>query len=503
MHLAAAFRLRSIPILAAAAFACDGARCQTPEAPPQPAAPALTLAEAVRMALAGNLGLAVQRFDHDSAQESVAIAEADFDPALGLEARRSSTKAPGANTLDASTSSDAGTTLSASKRFDTGATASVTTLLSRSDNNRTGNRFDPTWTSDLSVSVRQPLLQGAGTAVNRAARRRARLGVEGSDLTFAAVAMDVVRDTEIAFYDLAGARHELEVQRNGLAAAEAFLRENEARLAAGLATELDVMQARVGAANRRAQIVTADQRLRDAADALLSLLGHDDFAGVPAPQGIVFEAEPPAGIEASYAKALANDPGLRLLQTRIAQAELDVLVAANQRRPRVDLGGTVGTTGVDDSLSGANSQLATGGFHDWRLDLSVSMPWGMREGRARHRLAEISLEQQRARLRQLHQDVLVRIRAAVRAVESGLLSVEACSVAAELSRRQLELEKAKYEAGSSTSRFVVDAQQAADEALVRRTRAQIQSQQDRARLRRIEGGSLAAYGIQLPAPRNP
>jgi outer membrane protein len=500
MPSANVLRLRTIPLFAAAAFAVDSVRCQPMAAEAEPVVQTITLEQAVRIALASNLGLAVQRFSQDSARESVVIADAGYDPTVGLNSRRGYARSQSANALDANESDDFSTVLSASKRIDTGATVSLNTLVSRSDNNRAGNLYDPTFTSDFSLTIQQPLLQGAGTAVNRAARQRARIGVEGSDLSFAVEAMNVIRDTEIAFYDLAYALRNLEVQRNGLAVAVKFQAENEARREAGLTTELDVMQARVGVANRQALIVTAEQRVRDAADVLLVLLGQQEFTGLPNPQGIAFGQGEPVDMGKSYGKALQNDPDIQVVQSQIKQLELDVTVAASERRPRVDLGGTLGLTGVNDTLPGANDALASGESYDWRVDLVVSMPWGMREGRARHRIAKLSLEQQRARLRQLEQNLLVRVRAAVRAVETDQLSVETYTVASDLSLRQLDLERAKYQAGLSTSYFVVDAQQAADEALIRKTQAQILSEQDRARLRRLEGASLTAYGLVLPAP---
>lgn len=462
----------------------------------------VTLEQAVHVALAENLQLITEQYARLAAREAVAIAEAEFDPTLVAGARSSlNQQAAAASELEGAAqprSESARANVGISKKVDTGATIAVNSNLAR---NRSNSRFSRNlyYDADIALRITQPLLQGGGLAANRARRQRARIGVERSDLTFRTEALDVVRDTEIHFYALAYALKNLEVQQRGLEAAIAFREENEARLQAGLATELDVMQARVAEANRQSRILTARQAVRDAADRLLMTLGRHDFTGLPEPVGLSFEPIEPPSLERAYATARENDPQILAAEALLRQLELDVTLAENQNRPRLDLSGVLGYSGRDtDDINTAVRGIGDG--YNWQIDLTLSLPWGQREGRARVHQARLSLEQQRARLRQLEQDLLVRIRAAVRAVETDLKAIETNAIAAALSARETELERAKFDAGLSTSRLVVEAQQREDEARIRETQAHIDLLQDLARLRRIEGTSLAHFGVELPAP---
>ncbi|BET69573.1 AdeC/AdeK/OprM family multidrug efflux complex outer membrane factor [Opitutales bacterium ASA1] len=457
----------------------------------------ISLEQAVRRALEDNLALAAERFTRDTAREALVVAEAAYDPTLSLTARKTvREEANPASELSATSSDTERVSLSASQRIDTGATVTLTGNNQRQETNRFST-FNPQYDSDVSLRVVQPLTNGAGIAANRAARRRALLGVDRSDITFATRALDVIQSTELAFYDLAFARRQLEVQRTGLAAAQKFLEENEARQRAGLATELDVMQARVGVANRRSQILTAEQRVDNAVDSLLALLGVSEFQGSLEPQGIVFGQTAQVDLMASYQRAIEQDPEIRNANLLLRQLELDVRLARNQRLPRADLGGTLGYNGRNDEFYGAANNLIDGNSYNWQVDLTVTVPWGMREGRSRLRTALFTAEQQRARIRQLEQNLLVSVRSAVRAVETSTEAVAIAALSTELSAREYQLEKAKFDAGLSTSRLVVEAQQREDEARVQETQTRIQLKQNEARLQRVEGSALQRYGVDL------
>lgn len=462
---------------------------------------AITLEEAVRRALAGNFSLVTDSFSRQTAREAVIVADSNFDPVVSLSSQRRRSQQAVVDPEIEFTAAESDTlrnNLSVSKTVETGGSITVATNADRLTSSR-ATQFNPQFDSDVSITVRQPLLRGGGLKANRAPRRRAQIGVERADETFRSQVLNLVRDTELAFFDLAFAMRNLEVQSAGLDSAERFLDENEARQRAGLATELDIMQARVGVATRRSTIITAEQRLYNATDRMLSLLGYERFEGVLVPRDIAFGPPEPVSVEKSYGIAIEQDPDILAARALLRQLEVDVTLAANQRLPRVDLGGTVGYSGREDELFRSWDLIPERESYVWQVDLAVNIPWGLREGKSRLRTARLNVGQQEALLRELEQDLHVRIRSAVRAINTDAESVEIAQLSAQLSEREYQLEKAKFDAGLSTSRFVVEAQQRAEEARIRHTESQILLKQDAARLRRIEGTSLERYGIDLPA----
>ena len=465
----------------------------------------ITLVDAVQLALGSNLGLRADSFNRDASRESVVIADAAFEPVFAISASTSESETP--NTLD-STASTSSTRLSGaasiSQRVDTGATLTLQSNLGRSEQQGGSALTNLYYGSDLALTVRQPLLAGAGFKVNRANRERARIGVERSDITYEGQALDIIRDTELAFYQLASAHYSLDVQRTGLSTAQQFLNENEARRAAGIATELDVMQARVSVANRQAQIIAAEKTVRDATDRLLALFGRRDFSGILQPTGYVFAPPAALSVESSYGRAAESDTSIRNNRGLLRQLELDAMVARNNKLPSLNLVGTAGISGsdrytagnLDPDIGGAIDDMAGGDAYNWQLQLNLNLPWGMNEARARMRLADYSVTQQKIFLEAIEQTLMVNVRAAVRAIEADRQTVEVNALSSELSKREWELEKAKFDSGLSTSRLVVEAQQRWDEARVREIQSRVQLRQDLARLRRVEGMSLRFYGVE-------
>ena len=207
---------------------------------------------------------------------------------------------------------------------------------------------------------------------------------------------------------------------------------------------------------------------------------------------------PEVSFERSYALALENAPDYASNKVLAEQLKLDLAVAKNNRLPTLDLGAAVGHNGDDrDNAGGAFNSATSGESYNWQVDLTLSMPWGLRAERARYRQALASLNRQELFIQQLDQSLLLQVRSAVRAVETNRETVAVSTLATELSRKQFETEKARYEAGLSTYRFVEDSRQDLDTARVNELLAKVNLRIALAELARLEASSLERYKVKL------
>src|SRR5690606_254554 len=94
----------------------------------------------------------------------------------------------------------------------------------------------------------------------------------------------------------------------------------------------------------------------------------------------------------------------------------------------------------------------------WIASLSFTYPLGRVGEKARFRQAQLSLDRSSVTLRQLEQDILVRVRDAVRNVQTARESVALAQLAADFAAEQYDAESRRYRSGLSTSRFVLEAQ---------------------------------------------
>lgn len=471
------------------------AYAQEPAAPPPLAQPTLTVEECIARALQKNFSLKVETFNTDIARESLNVANAAFEPVFTATAQRYVTQnapAVGGRRTDVTDAR-----IGVSQFITTGAEISLSASLDRNASNFNSNAFNPVYNSDVALTVTQPLLRGAGTAYNRAAIERSRLGVEIARLNFKGEVLQVVRDTEAAYYNLVFAREQLAVKQHSLKLAERLFEENKTRKQTGVATDLDVLSSQVGMATAENGVLVAQQGVRNNEDALLALIGQFEFDTPIASVGLLPYQEPSPSFDLSYKLARENQPNYLASQTAIKQLRIEAEAAKNATKPTLNLGGSVGLNGVDRSYSRSIDNVPNGDAHSWELDLSLSVPWGLHADRARWRSATASLRQQETRLTQLEQSLLVQVRSAVRAVETNLQSVEINRKATELATHQYELELARFKAGLSTSRQVLQVQDDLEAARVSELLAQVNLRIAIANLHQLESSSLQHYHINV------
>jgi outer membrane protein TolC len=472
------------------------ARAQEPAAPPPiETAPTLTVEECIARALQKNFDLKIENFSTDIALEALNVAEADFEPVFSASLQRFSTK--DAPVLGGRRSDTSDARIGVSQFLPTGTLVSVSASVDKSSSNFSTFAFNPVYNSDVALTVTQPLLRGAGTAVNRANIERNRLGVNIARLNFTGSVLQVVRDTEAAYYNLVFAREQLVVKRHSLGLAERLFEENKTRRLTGVATDLDVLSAEVGIETARNGVLIAQQDVRNSEDALLALIGQFEFDAGVGTVGLLPYQEPSPSFDLSYKLARDHQPDYLATLESIKQLQLDTTVAKNNRLPTLDLGGSVGYNGVDRTYRGAMTNVPDGDARSWQLDLTLSVPWGLRADRARYRASLATLRQQEMRLKRLEQDLLVQVRAAVRAVETNQESVEINRKATELASRQYELELARFKAGLSTSRQVLQIQDDLETTRVNELLARVNLRIAIANLHQLEASSLERYHINV------
>ncbi len=463
--------------------------------------PVLTLEEAIARALKKNFDLQLQTFDTANARESLTASKAGYDPTFTATASKSVTQSDTpATTLVGTRNENTDTRIGVAQKVATGATVNVSGSLTRNETNNTFSTLNPAYNSDVSLSVKQPLLKGFGPSVNNAAIRRAEIGVTRADLGYQAALLQVVSNTENAYYQLMFAHEQLKVRQHSLDLAETLLEENKTKKNTGVATDLDVLQANVGVANARRNVLEAQRAVRDRQDALLNLIGQFEFDTTIGTLDLTPVSAAPTNFADSFSQARAHQPDYISTQASIKQLELDATTAKNASLPSLDLGGAVGYNALDRSSDESLSRLPDGDGYNWQLDLSLSVPWGRRADKARYRIAQNNLRREQSRLQQVEQNLVVQVRAAVRAVETSRESVEISAQATELSERQYELEKARFDAGLSTSRFVLEAQDALEQARMTELQARVNFRSALSELHRLEGSSFARYGIPEAAP---
>lgn len=408
----------------------------TPSPPwtPQPGgeAVALTLDEAVALALRENrtirsayLQRVAQRFD-------LRAAERAFTPQGGVDARierRESGVADG----EASVSPflDWRTPLGTSLRF---------TWRRREPLGAGAGPADET----AQISIDQPLLRGAGLQVNRAPVRIARLQERVNQLNLQGTIINTVSQVVVAYRSLTQAEEQVRLAELSLERAQSLLETNRAMVEAGRMAAADIVQTESAVANQEVSLLQTEQSRVSAQLALLQLLALDARTNVRTVGTVTAE---PVEIDAERAVAIALEHRVDVVSQELALAQTreTLAVARNDRLWDVSLFGTATWRDRDGLEAGVDDD------EDFTAGLRVSIPIGDIGPEQRLVRARTSLELAELRFQDLVQSVESQVRDAVQQVEARWRQVETARRAQALAERALQLQQAKLEAGRASN----------------------------------------------------
>ncbi len=472
----------------------------------------LTLDECVAEALAKNFSVRIASFSTDQAKAQVVIAQSVYDPVLGVQwqaqVERSSQSVPEveangsagitAVAVNPYTSNQA-SSLSATENLPTGGQVTAGYQMDRFLSTPASSFLNPAYTGTVSLTVSQPLLQGAGTDYMRAAIDSARQAERVAGLGFKSSVLTTIFNLETAYYNLAFNRRQYEVARDNLKLSEQLLDENRIKRETGVLTDLDVVQAEAGVANARSGVILYRQDMENAEDTLLQAMGEREFQRTVGTIVIPPAPDTAVSFDVSYKLARDNGPSLAQVQATIEEYKLEALRAKRSALPQLNLTGGAGRLTTQGAFSPAIDQTWNGTGYTWQAGLAFSMPWGLRQSRAQYRQAEDNVRSEEATLEQTDQNLMVQLRSAVRAVRSNQEAATSASEASRLSAKQYELQKAKFDAGLATSYDVLQAQYQLESARVSQVQAEVNLRTAVANLHFLEGTTLARYRIDLKA----
>jgi outer membrane protein TolC len=466
--------------------------------------PELTLEECVARALEKNFAVRIQSFVVQQAHDSVIISKAAYDPLFGANWQKTFQESPTA--LFTTTTGLGGakpqndnqsTSFSLTQPVITGGTLTANYSLSRNASNTVQALINPSYNGLVSLNLSQPLLQGAGVDYNRATIQIAQLGEKIANLNLRSSVLTTILNVETAYSDLAFARAQYVVGQDAVKLAQQLLDQNTTKRNTGVLTDLDVVQAQAGLATAQSTLIGFKRTMENAEDTLLQALGDREFS---TPVGRVEFPPAPAALPTfavSYKLARDNGPNLAVFAATIEQYKLSALRAKRNTLPSLNAIAGGSYSSAEHSYGDANSFVWSGPGYNWNAGLSVSVPIGLRAARAQYRQALANVQSEQVAYDQADQNLLVQVRAAVRAVQSSQEGVTAATQAMLLSQKQNELQEAKFVAGVATSFDVLQAQNQLANARLSLLQAEVGLRNAIASLHFLEGTSLDLYRVSL------
>jgi outer membrane protein len=443
----------------------------------------LSVEDAIRLALANNTDVQLDRSPIGFAKDAIQRAHSPFDPGVtaGFNATRANSPSysqlQGAPTVSTLTQ-QAG--LGWNQTFETGTNVQFGLSSDKLSTNSTFNFFNPSVNGNFSFNFSQPLLRNRGLFPNRAPIFIAQRNLSQERDNFEAEVNNIIQSVVALYWNVVQARENLAVQKKSLAQAQQSYDRDKRALDLGALSPLDIYSSQSQMAQRRVTVIQAQYALVQAEDNFRNVIGADvdphiraldlNLIDSPQPSGALFSTD----ISAALAKALASRPEIASVREQLLNDKTSIRLARNQLEPDLSLTGTFQSNGLGGNEINTSVTppvvISPGGFGDalyqvfgfgypvYGAGFTLSFPIKNRAAQASLGDALVAQRHDLYSERRVRQVITLDVSNAVHQLEESEVAMQAAKISYDLSDKNLQSQQRKYELGAGQIQFVLQAQ---------------------------------------------
>jgi outer membrane protein TolC len=342
----------------------------------------LSIEQCRAMTLTNNLDLKVQLIAPAIAAQKVSEEEAKFESSFFSNLSYNDIRQPGSVLVNqASTYKSFGVDLGVDVPLRTGGKVTFDVA----DNRTRTDYVNYSATSSLSIS--QPLLQGAGKRANTHSIRIAEYERRITDAQTKLEVIRVLANADRGYWRLYAARRELEVRQKEYELAQAQLKQTLRMVEVGERAEVEVVRSEAGVAERLQNIIIAENELRNRERELKQIMNESGLTmdtqtvvvPMTEPDPVLYEFNRPR----LTALAVENRMEMLEMELQIAQDISTVDYYKNQALPLVTLDYTYRLNGLGATRGDAYDMMDNMDFRDHVGGLKVVIPLGNEAAKSR------------------------------------------------------------------------------------------------------------------------
>ena len=470
----------------------------------------ISISDSIKFALMNNLELMLEKLNPLAAGTDVISQKANFDPSLSLEAKNSKNITPSASKLLAGLEAveiveidqkNNDLNISLKQNLLTGGNYELKFNNNRSDSNEAFNILNPSFSSDLSLTVSQPLLKGSGVDLTKTQINIALNSLTQSRYSLEEKVMDLVLEVYKTYWDLVFSLENLKIQQQLLGSANDLLEMNRIKVELGTLAPIEILVAEAGVASREENVLLAEKKVKDAEDQIKRMMNPpnrtllDNYTIIPIQQpSLIKEIFKPDEVINIASEAR---PDLKKEKIDLENKKILYNQAKNQILPSLDLKGNAGLNGLGAKYSENIDELISRDFYTWEVDLTMSIPLGNRAAKANLSKQGIEIERSNISIKNLEQKIVVEVKEAVRRVETDIKRMESTKKARILAEKKLQAEQERYKVGLSNSRELLRFQDDLSDARGKELSAIIDYNKSLAEIEKVKGTILKTNQIAV------
>ncbi len=372
--------------------------------------------------------------------------------------------------------------------------------------------LDSFYRASFEAEVRQPLLRGRGTFINRMPVVISRIGTDQQIANLDAALQNKVTNVEIRYWDLYCAYRNFEAAKTGRKAALETWRIVKDQFDEG--AEVNIQQVAQASGQYHffdSQVIDTYNNVLNAEGQLRYLLGWASTDGRflrPIDEPVMAPVE--FDWTTSLCEALTYRPELRQERWEVKKKELALAYSKNGLLPELNvsmlyrwlgLGNKYGTSGNSQDFPSADSaalnELYGGNFQELQLGGTFAMPIGFRRELANVRNAQLKLARELARVEDMELDITKELSESMRALAANQMVMQASFNQWKDTTIEEEHFKRLEDAGVETLDVALEAQRRRAQAEVSFYTALCEYNKAIALTHRRKGTILPYCGVQL------
>ena len=516
---------------------------------------ALSLKEAITMALENNNNIETSQIDVRIAEFDLRAARGVFDPRFVTQSYFERSSIPTASSLGGANGSTTTTGIFGNAGVSgfspfAGGQYQATFNSSRQTTNNPFTSLNPQFPTSLTLSYTQPLFRGRRIDDNRRRIQIARKNLSLTDAQFRQQSIETISRVVDAYWNLAFALRNLQVQIDAVKQAREQVESNQRLVQQGQLAPVDIIAATTQVTNFEQNVYAAQEQVTRAESNLKSLIlpkaEADLWARALVPITPVDVEAPRTSFDEAWSTAVMTRPELAQLQTNREINEINTRYFRDQTKPRVDLvasytgaglAGTSGTTGANpltsafgpltdrinllsalnnlpplpatNSGGGALPDNLIGGYGQslqnilgfnyptYRVGVNIELPFGNRTAKANlgRSLAEgTRIEAVRD---QTMQQIKFEVQTSLQALRSSEARLASAAASRSSSEQLYESEQRRLQNGTSTVYLVLQRQQELVAARARELQAQTDLNIAISNFQRSTGNTFQAHNITI------
>jgi outer membrane protein len=406
----------------------------------------LTLAQAVNAALERNDRLINQHDSGERAGLTVRAAENIFRPKVVPNVRGS---------FGQTNVSDQTYGLAVSQRFTSGtemrvgvgaSTAQIPSVIGGED-----VRF---YNTDTTLMVTQPLLRGFGPAVARRQLTSAELQADDASRQQILAEQQVAIDVANAYYRVVAQQSLVKVARQSFERSRQLRDASEAKLEAGLVSQLDALRAQQLVSQAELQLFDAQNAIEDARDQLRFLMGADTDTGFQVVEEIPTVQTEPMAVDGAIATALQRRLDLQAAVASANDSERSIAYSRNQLLPQVDVNLVLTRRQTADTLA---RSFGLDGYQ-FATFFNISMPVDRTPQVIDYQNSLIDRDRRRRDVETLRRRIADDVKRQLRDQGRILRNLTAADANVKIAESEVEVARLRYERGLSNNLDVVTAE---------------------------------------------